>query len=289
MKFVSYLKDGDPTFGGVVEGRVYDLGLNADAPWAGVKEMLADSSGLKNASALISRWVGEAKSADCSLDEVTFLPVVPDPGKIICVGLNYENHRAETKRAKVDHPTIFTRFADTQIGHRQKILMPKVSHVLDYEGELAVIIGTAGRYIPQEKAWDHIAGMSCYNDSTLRDFQYHTHQFQPGKNFPNTGAFGPYLVTVDEVENFAECRIRTTLNGQVMQDAVLGDMIFSVPEIVAYISSFTPLKPGDVIVTGTPGGVGIKRDPQVLMKPGDEVIVEIDHVGRLENVIGTEC
>ncbi|MBO9377628.1 DUF2437 domain-containing protein [Sphingomonas histidinilytica] len=223
-----------------------------------------------------------------ALADVVFLPVLPDPGKILCVGLNYENHRRETGRAEVAHPTIFTRFADSQTGHGAPILRPKESEKLDYEGELAIVIGKGGRRIAEADALDHIAGYSCYNDGSVRDWQAHTIQFTPGKNFPETGAFGPWLVTPDAFGVPGPQRIQTRLNGQVMQDAVLDDMIFPIARLVAYCSTFTPLAPGDVIVTGTPGGVGAKRDPQVFMKPGDRVEVEIDGIGILENGIAQE-
>lgn len=215
----------------------------------------------------------------------SFLPLIPAPGKILCVGLNYEKHREETGRAKVGHPTIFTRFADSQTGHRTNIVMPPESSRLDYEGELAVIIGKGGRRISAETALDHVAGYSCYNDGSIRDWQAHSIQFIPGKNWPSTGAFGPWLVTPDEFGPLGPQRLQTRLNGEVMQDALLSDMIFSVAEIIAYVSTFTPLAAGDVIVSGTPGGVGNKRDPQVFMKPGDLVEIEIAGIGVLSNGI----
>jgi 2-keto-4-pentenoate hydratase/2-oxohepta-3-ene-1,7-dioic acid hydratase in catechol pathway len=214
--------------------------------------------------------------------------VIPLPEKIFCVGLNYEMHRKETGRAVVEHPTIFTRFANTQTGHLSNIVRPRVSTHLDFEGELAVIIGKAGRYITREKAMEHIAGFSCYNDASVRDWQHHTHQFTPGKNFPGTGAFGPWIVTTDEFTDLSARRIMTRLNGQTVQEARLGDMIFDVPTLIEYCSSFNPLVPGDVIVTGTPGGVGVKRTPPLWMKPGDVVEVEIDGIGVLRNGIADE-
>jgi 2-keto-4-pentenoate hydratase/2-oxohepta-3-ene-1,7-dioic acid hydratase in catechol pathway len=223
-----------------------------------------------------------------NLGDIEFLPPIPNPGKILCVGLNYENHRRETGRAEVANPTIFTRFADSQTGHRSAILCPPESTKLDYEGELAIVIGKGGRRIPAATALDHIAGYSCYNDGSIRDWQAHTIQFTPGKNFPATGAFGPWLVTPDEFGLPKDQKIQTRLNGTVMQSAVLADMIFPIAQLIEYCSTFTPLAPGDVIVTGTPGGVGVKRDPQVFMKPGDRVEIEIDGIGILENDIVAE-
>jgi len=220
-----------------------------------------------------------------ALGEVRWRPVISAPRKILCVGLNYENHRKETGREVVANPTIFTRFADSQTGHNRPIVLPLESNKLDYEGELAVVIGQGGRRIPADKALDHVAGYSCYNDGSVRDWQAHTIQFSPGKNWPETGAFGPWLVTPDEFGPLGPQRLQTRLNGEVMQDAYLSDMIFPVPRLIEYISTFTPLNPGDVIVSGTPGGVGARRDPPVFMKEGDIVEVEIDGIGTLVNSI----
>lgn len=240
------------------------------------------------AGALSTDAIRQAGGEAIKVADIAFLPLIPDPGKILCVGLNYENHRKETGRAEVVNPTIFTRFADSQTGHRTAILRPRESTKLDYEGELAIVIGKGGRRIPAGDALDHIAGYSCYNDGSVRDWQAHTIQFTPGKNFPGTGAFGPWLVTPDEFGEPRDQRLQTRLNGEIMQDAVLADMIFPIARLVEYCSTFTPLSPGDVIVTGTPGGVGAKRDPQVFMKPGDRIEVEIDGIGILENEIADE-
>lgn len=220
-----------------------------------------------------------------ALAEADWLPLITAPGKILCVGLNYENHRKETGRAVVANPTIFTRFADSQTGHDKPLVMPLESDKLDYEGELAVVIGRGGRRIAAVDALSHVAGYSCYNDGSVRDWQAHSIQFIPGKNWPETGAFGPWLVTPDEFGELGPQRLQTRLNGQVMQDAILADMIFPVARIIEYCSTFTTLSPGDVIVSGTPGGVGAKRDPQVFMKEGDTVEVEIDGIGTLVNSI----
>ena len=222
------------------------------------------------------------------LSEITWLPVIPNPGKILCVGLNYETHRKETGRTEVENPTIFARFANSQTGHLRPIPRPRVSTDLDYEGELAIIIGTPGRYITRQAAIAHIAGFACYNDGSVRDFQRHTHQFTPGKNFPDTGAFGPWMVTPDEMGEIGPQRLQTRVNGEVVQDALLSQMIFDIPRQIEYCSSFTRLEPGDVIVTGTPGGVGAKRQPPLWLKPGDTVEVEIDGVGLLRNPVTQE-
>lgn len=223
-----------------------------------------------------------------SLADVTLGPVVPNPDKVFCVGHNYETHRQETGRAATDHPSIFVRFAGSLSGHNQPIVMPKVSTQLDFEGELAVIIGKGGRYISEQDAMSHVAGYACFNDASVRDWQWHTRQFTPGKNFPTTGPFGPYMVTPDEAGDLSEVQVTTRLNDDIVQQQPIGDMIFPIATVIAYISSFTPLKPGDVIASGTPGGVGAKRNPPLWMKPGDTVSVEIGPMGKLVNTITAE-
>jgi len=224
-----------------------------------------------------------------ALADVALLPVVTRPGKIFCVGHNYETHRAETGRAAVGHPSIFTRFADTLTPHGGPIVRPTVSTMLDYEGELAIVIGRGGRHIKEADAMDHIAGFTCANDASVRDWQWHTSQFTPGKNFPATCSLGPWLVTPDEIADLDAVTVTTRLNGTVMQHTGLGDLIFPLPVIIAYLSAFTTLSPGDVILTGTPGGVGAKREPPVWMKPGDSVEVDIAGVGLLRNTIVDEA
>jgi 2-keto-4-pentenoate hydratase/2-oxohepta-3-ene-1,7-dioic acid hydratase in catechol pathway len=201
------------------------------------------------------------------------------------VGLNYEEHRVETGRDKTENPALFIRVAESQVGHDQPILMPAESTNLDYEGEIAVVIGRRGRRIKDEDAWKHIAGYACYNDGSVRDWQRHTLQWTAGKNFSRTGGFGPWMVTRDEIADGEELTLETRLNGQVMQHATTAQMIHRIPRLIGYISTFTPLEPGDVIVTGTPGGVGARRTPPVWMKPGDTVEVEVSKVGVLVNTI----
>lgn len=237
-----------------------------------------------------ARIAADAKNAPrLALASVALEPVLPDPDKILCVGLNYENHRKETGREEVANPTIFTRFANSQVGHQRPMILPKVSTHFDFEGELALIIGTPGRHIAKADAFSHIAGYACYNDGSIRDWQRHTIQFTPGKNFMGTGAFGPWMVTPDEVGPLEKLRLMTRLNGLIVQETTLGDMIFDIPTIIAYCSTFTQLEIGDVIVTGTPGGVGAKRVPPLWMKAGDRVEIEIDRVGLLSNPIVAEA
>ena len=216
------------------------------------------------------------------------LPVLPNPGKLICVGLNYKSHVAETKRADSDHPSLFLRFNDSLAAHGDEVLRPVFSERFDWEGELAFVIGKGGRHIAQADAFGHIAGYACFNDISVRDWQRHTHQFTPGKNFPGTAPFGPVLVTRDEVPDVKALTLETRVNGEVMQRASVADLIFDIPTIVAYVSRFTPLSPGDVIATGTPGGVGDRREPPLYMKHGDLVEVEITGLGVLRNRIGTD-
>lgn len=220
-----------------------------------------------------------------ALSDVTLLPVLPNPGKILCVGHNYEDHRKETGRAKVDHPSIFTRWADTLIAAGQPIVRPRESADLDYEGELAIVVGKGGRRISPGAALDHVAGYAIANDASVRDWQWHTHQFTPGKNFPNTCALGPWLMTPDELGPLDQHRITTRVNGTVVQDAGFDQMIFSIADIIAYCSGFTTLSPGDVILTGTPGGVGAKRTPPLWLKPGDVVEVTVTGLGVLANPV----
>jgi len=222
------------------------------------------------------------------MQEIMYLPVITDPGKIICIGHNYEEHRIETEREKTENPTVFLRVADSQTGNLQPLLMPPESDYFDYEGEIAVVIGKGGRRIARAQAWDHVAGYSAYNDGSVRDWQRHTTQFTPGKNFVGTGAFGPVLVTRGEIADGEELNLTTRLNGQVMQHATTAMMIFTIPHLIEYVSIFTTLAPGDVIVSGTPGGVGARRQPPVWMKEGDLVEIEVSKIGVLRNRVERE-
>jgi len=274
MRLVSFVHDGQTTCG-VLEANQVLVGSDARHPE--LKTVLERNALTEFAKACA------ASGKRIPLDQVTLLPVIPTPGKILCVGHNYEEHRQETGRAKTTHPSLFVRFADTLIGHEAPIVRPPFSTSLDFEGELAVVIGRGGFRVPAEQALDLVAGYSCFNDGSVRDWQWHTQQFTPGKNFPSTGAFGPALVTPDEVGALDDLTIQTRLNGEVVQSSTLGHMIFPVAEIIAYVSSFTRLAPGDVIATGTPGGVGAKRQPPVWLKPGDVVEIDIAGVGVLRN------
>jgi len=281
MRYVSFIRTGTPGFGAVVEGGIVDLTGRCEG-MTSLRSLIA-ADGVAASAAYV-----RGRRPDFAFSDVTLLPVVPDPGKILCVGLNYETHRLETKRPDAKYPTIFTRFADSQVAHGQPIVKPRISDALDYEGELAVVIGRGGRYIPEEQAMEHVFGYACYNDATIRDWQRHTHQFTPGKTFPGTGAFGPSLVTADEIADYTALAISTRLNGETMQSATLADLIFPIARLISYCSSFTPLSAGDVILTGTPGGVGDRRDPPLFMKAGDRIEVEISSLGTLSNVVVAE-
>jgi 2-keto-4-pentenoate hydratase/2-oxohepta-3-ene-1,7-dioic acid hydratase in catechol pathway len=282
MRLASFKVENRATWGSIEGQSALDMGAMLARSYPDLKSWLAqqDIQALREATQSAPRH---------NLADIIWLPVIPNPDKIFCVGLNYEMHRKETGRAIVEHPTIFIRFPNTQTGHLTNIVRPQVSTNLDYEGELAVIIGKAGRYIARERAFEHVAGYACYNDGSVRDWQHHTHQFTPGKNFPCTGCFGPWMVTADTFVNFETRRIMTRLNGETVQQATLGEMIFDLPTLIEYCSSFNPLAPGDVIVTGTPGGVGVKRTPPLWMKCGDVVEVEIDGIGTLRNGIVDEA
>jgi len=283
MAYVTFQAEGRASYGIVRPDGVFDLGRRIRTVLPDLKAFLA-AEGLGLLTSPPS-----ADTTDYATGEFTYLPVIPNPNKILCVGLNYEEHRQETGRPATAHPAIFTRYADTLIGHDAPMVLPPNSTSLDYEGELAVVIGKAGFRVSEADAPSLVAGYSIFNDGTLRDWQRHTAQFTPGKNFPGTGAFGPALLTPEEAGELGGKRIETRLNGTVMQKAILGDMIFPVARIVSYLSGFTRLAPGDVIATGTPGGVGFKRDPQVFMAPGDRVEVSIEGIGDLVNLIEQEA
>jgi 2-keto-4-pentenoate hydratase/2-oxohepta-3-ene-1,7-dioic acid hydratase in catechol pathway len=281
MKFASFLNKGVPSWGLVEDGHILDIGANMRTRAASLREAIA-------ADVLTDAELATKSAERLTLGAVTLLPVIPDPPKILCVGLNYETHRRETGRPETEHPTIFTRYADSLVAHGAKIIRPHVSTMLDFEGELAVVIGKGGRYIRRENALQHVAGYTCHNDATLRDWQRHTSQFTPGKTFPGTGPLGPYLVTPEEIADLDAVTLETRLNGIVVQSASIGQMIFSVAELIEYISSFTPLAAGDIIASGTPGGVGFKREPPLFMKAGDRVEVDISCVGLLVNEVADE-
>lgn len=271
-RYLSFRRpDGIPTFGRIEGNIVHDLGEQGETAW--IKDALGGELAALPATATFNR------------SEIRLLPVVPNPGKILCIGLNYAAHVAETGREQKEHPAVFTRWADTLVAAGEPVIRPKESTRLDYEGELAVVIGKGGRRIKKADALAHIAGYSIFNDVSVRDWQRHNIQFIPGKNFPNTGAFGPELVTADEIFDLSSHRVQTRVNGDLVQDQPVSDMIWDIATLIEYCSTFTELAPGDVIATGTPGGVGDKRTPPLYLKAGDKVDVEISAIGVLSNPI----
>lgn len=279
MKLISFLNQGVPSYGIVDGDDVLDLTpiLGTQAP--DLKTLIAKD--LFGAAAEAAK----THAPTLKFSQLELLPVIPNPGQIFCIGLNYGEHVQETGHKVTEAPAIFLRLPESQVAHGQDILRPAESHRLDYEAEIAIVIGKGGRRIQEEDAWDHIAGYSCYNDGSVRDWQVATSQWTPGKNFYRTGGFGPWLVSSDEIAPGQVMHMQTILNGQVLQDTTTDKMIHSIPRQIAYISSFTPLSAGDVIVTGTPGGVGNKRSPQIFMKPGDICEIVVDAIGTLRNGI----
>ena len=275
MRFISFLRaDGSASWGRLEGETVIDLGSHAADLRAGV------------AARLLAAPIAGPVLARSS---ITLLPVIPDPCKILCVGLNYATHIAETGREQKDHPTIFHRWADSLVADDAALIHPPETTRFDYEGELAVVIGKRGRRIAAADAWDHVAGFAPFNDGSIRDWQRHNSQFTPGKTWPGTAGFGPALVTPDEVADLGSQRVQTRVNGQLVQDQPVSDMIWDIPAIIAYCSAFTELAPGDVIATGTPGGVGDKRTPSLYLQPGDTVTVSIGVVGTLTNTVMAEA
>ena len=278
MKVTSFVRDGRATWGVVVDGGLVD----ASSQFPTLKAAL-EADGL----AKVAAWA-KGRAADCAYDAVEQLPVIPDPGKIWCCGLNYGEHVQETGNTVAEKPTFFMRVADSQVGHGQPMMRPRESTQFDYEAEIAVIIGKPGRRIAEADAGAHIAGYACYNDGSVRDWQRHTSQWIPGKNFWRTGGFGPWMVTADEIPFGTVMTLTATLNGREMQRATTDMMIHSIARQIAYASMVAPLQPGDVIVTGTPGGVGARRTPPVWMKAGDVIEIGVDRVGVLRNTIADD-
>jgi 2-keto-4-pentenoate hydratase/2-oxohepta-3-ene-1,7-dioic acid hydratase in catechol pathway len=273
MRLASYVADGRPAFGVVSDSGVVTMGERLKLHHATLKDALA-------AGALTEiRRAAHGIRPDHDLNDLDLLPVIPNPGKILCVGINYRSHAAESGHAAAEKPNIFTKFTDCLVGHDGVMLRPKVSVQLDFEGELAVIIGRPGRYIRESSALDHVAGYTCANDGSVRDFIKAS--LITGKNFPSSTPLGPWMVTADEIPDPARLTLTTRLNGTQMQHSRTDMMIHSVPAVIAYCSNFTELHPGDVILTGTPDGVGAKRNPPVWMKAGDVLEVEITKIGTL--------
>ena len=283
MQLASFVHRGKPGFGAVVSDGLIDLGAAFDGRIGSLKALL-EANAVGEAASLV-----KGRTPDLAISAVSWLPVIPDPGKIWCCGLNYGEHVRETGNTESEKPTFFMRFADSQVGNDQDMPRPRESEKFDYEGEIAVVIGKGGRRIAEDKALQHVAGYACYNDGSIRDWQRHTSQWGPGKNFWRTGGFGPWMTTADEIPPGTVLTLVTRLNGEEMQRATTEMMIHPIARQIAYLSTIAPLNPGDVIVTGTPGGVGARRQPPVWMKPGDLVEIEVDRVGVLRNRIVAEA
>ena len=282
MKLLSYWNEGREDWGAVVGDGVASLAGRTGC--STLAEFIA-SEGFGRRDQLL-----EGLRAERPLQGLRFLPVIPRPEKIVCAVRNYMDHHQEViaagmQRELSEEPPIFLRVWRSQVGHGEPVVRPRVSGTLDWEGELAVIIGQPGRDISEEKAWEHVAGYSIYNDVSVREWQFHAKQIASGKNFEGTGPFGPWMVTADEIEPGQPLRLQTRLNGETVQDSHTGHMIFSVPRLIAYASTIFTLVPGDVIATGTPAGVGWSRKPQRFMKAGDVVEVEIERIGTLRNPV----
>ena len=278
MRWLSFERDSIATYGYVTSdgGGVVDAGSRSD--YATLLDVIE-----ADALATLAQQCGD--TADLSLDDVVFLPTITNPRKILCVGLNYKAHQEETGRGGEGVPTIFVRFAAAQVGHNQPMIRPRESNTLDYEGEIAMIIGRGGRRISQADALSHVVGWSIYNDGSVREYQRQTSQFTPGKNFTATGGFGPWMMTADEVGDPTKMALTTRLNGEVMQDANADLLVHGFQELIEFCSTFIELEPGDVIVTGTPGGVGAARKPPIFMDDGDTVEIEVQPIGKLVNPV----
>jgi 2-keto-4-pentenoate hydratase/2-oxohepta-3-ene-1,7-dioic acid hydratase in catechol pathway len=277
MKLMSYQHQGRTSYGAVKGDGVVDLGRRLGAAHPTLRALIA-------AGALAeARRILEREAPDHRLSEVSFLPVITDPEKIIAIGLNYADHAAEANLKVPDKPVVFTRFADSHVGHGQALVKPKESDKYDYEVELCIIIGKPARRVAAKDALGHVAGYSIYHDGSVRDWQFHSSQFIPGKNFPGSGAVGPWLVTADELPDPSSLGLTSKINGQLLQNGNTKDMIFPVEELISYCSRFTELRPGDMIASGTPPGVGFARKPPLFMKVGDLVEMEIERIGVLSN------
>ena len=279
MKLASYAVDGRPTWGAVIGDGLLDL-----APRYGATLRAAIAAGALPAIAASI----EGATATRSQASVTFLPTITDADKIVCIGRNYKAHVAEGGGKPPEFPSVFIRLASSQVGHGQPIRLSSLSSNYDYEGELALVIGTGGRHIRREQALSHVAGYACFNEACYRDFQF-KHSLTVGKNFAASGAFGPWMTTADEIPDPGALELTTRLNGVQVQHASVSELIFDVPHLISYLSGIMHLVPGDVIVTGTPEGVGFARTPPLWLKAGDDIEVEISRIGVLRNKVEREA
>jgi 2-keto-4-pentenoate hydratase/2-oxohepta-3-ene-1,7-dioic acid hydratase in catechol pathway len=280
MKLASYTIGRKSSFGVVTDDGIIDATRCLGGRFPSLRQALA-------ADALDEiRRVTTSQAPDHKLSDVKFLPVVPDPQRIVCVGINYRSHAEETGRDVSPAPSVFLRLADTLVGHGGAMLRPKVSDKFDFEGELAIVIGRAGRHVAEADALKYVAGYTCFVDGSVRDYQKFS--VTSGKNFPGTGPLGPVLATADEIPDPTKLTLVTRLNGTEMQRSGTDMLIYSIPQVIKFVSDFTALAPGDIIATGTPAGVGHRRTPAVWMKAGDVLEVEISGIGRLRNPVVDE-
>jgi 2-keto-4-pentenoate hydratase/2-oxohepta-3-ene-1,7-dioic acid hydratase in catechol pathway len=285
MKLLSFEKNNTVSFGVMTEKGIVDLATNLPEQIVDLKALLEKNLSLAELNDIV---------ANCKEfidpDSVNFLPVIQNPGAIFCMGMNTKSHVKEVAKVsgRDKHPVkpmLFQRTARTQVGHEQALEKPNSSPLLDYEGEIAIIIGKFGRHIRQEDALDYVAGYSCYNDASIRDYQLHSAMFTAGKNFPRTGGFGPWMVTADEIPDPEKLVLSTRVNGELVQSMTYDDLIFDFKEIISYVSEFSELHPGDVIVTGSAAGVGLFSQPQRWLQDGDIVTVEVTGIGTLSNSV----
>ncbi|HEY0685610.1 MAG TPA: fumarylacetoacetate hydrolase family protein [Steroidobacter sp.] len=281
MKLASYRIEGRSSFGLVRDQGIVDLASRLHGV-ADLKSLLEQGLSLLQEA---------PQRVDYRMGDVQFLPVIPNPGAIFCVGLNTQSHFEEVEEAlgifstKPQRPWLFMRTARAQVGHEQPLEKPNGTPLFDYEGEIAIVIGRYGRFVPPHQALSYVAGYSCFNDGSLRDYQMHSPLFTAGKNFPRSGAFGPWLVTPDEVGPIEALRLTTRINGTIVQNMPYSDLLFSFEQLISYISQFTELQPGDVIVTGSGEGVGVLRQPPLMLQHGDVCEVEITGIGTLRNPV----
>lgn len=284
-RLASFIHQGRRSYGAVTDDGIVDLGATYANRWATLNDAVADGALAELAK------TAEGKTPDYALDTVQFEIPLTHPGKIICVGVNYPDRNAEYKDGQdlPPYPSIFIRFPESFVGHGQPVLRPPESEKFDYEGEVALVIGREGRRIAEDKALDHIAGVTLCNEGTIRDWVRHAKfNVTQGKNFDRTGAIGPWIVPFEEERQIADIRLTTRVNGETRQDDRTSRMIFPFKYLIAYISTFTTLKPGDIIVTGTPTGAGARFDPPIWLEPGDQIEVEAEGVGVLRNIVEDE-
>ena len=282
MNFISFLNNNEERFGIVFNNKVTDL--------------TGQINNIKSLKELIQfncleegRSYAKNNPGDIDINSIKLLPVIPNPSKIICVGLNYHEHVKETEKTIADNPVTFQRFNDSQVAHMENMIIPKASDNLDFEGEMALIMKDSESHLSEDDALKYIAGYSCYNDGSVRDWQRHTKStFGMGKNFKKTGSFGPHMVLAQDIDDYKQLKIKTYLNGEVMQSASLSQLIFDLPFLISYVSKALPWRAGDVLVTGTPGGVGFKRNPPIYLKEGDKVDITISEIGTLSNTLQNE-